>query len=85
MRSLRGGLLIRVWLMCLCLGNILLVSGCGESRILVAPGETTGVARLGKAVRDWPVWLPSTDKKSWVPAKADIPEGAWINFSAVVQ
>ena len=67
--------------MCLSLCVILMLDGCGQSRILVAPGETAGVARLGKTGKDWPVWLPSPDKKSWVPAKADIPEGAWINFS----
>lgn len=70
------------WLMCLFLLIILTLEGCSESRILVAPGETTGVARLGKTVKDWPVWLPSSDKKSWVPAKADIPEGSWVNFDA---
>ena len=85
MMSSKRLLLSRVWLISLCLASTLLVSGCGQSRILVAPGETTGVARLGKMVKDWPVWLPSQDRKSWVPAKADIPEGAWINFSPVVQ
>jgi uncharacterized protein YceK len=70
---------------CLFLVTILMLNGCGESRVLVAPGETTGVARLGKAMKDWPVWLPAPDKKSWVPAKADIPEGAWINFSPQVK
>ncbi len=67
--------------MCLCLASILMLDGCGESRVLVAPGETTSVARLGKTVKDWPIWLPSPDKTKWTPAKADIPEGAWINFA----
>ena len=71
--------------MCLFLVSIPTLSGCGESRILVAPGETTSVARLGKTVRDWPVWLSSPDKKKWVPAKADLPEGTWINLAPSVK
>ncbi len=71
--------------MCLFLVSIPTLSGCGESRILVAPGETTSVARLGKTVKDWPIWLSSPDKTKWVPAKADLPEGTWINFSPVVK
>jgi hypothetical protein len=70
--------------MCLSLLIILSLEGCGESRVLVAPGETTSVARVGKTVKDWPIWLPSPDRKSWVPAKADIPEGTWINFDPQV-
>lgn len=68
--------------MCLFLASILTLNGCGASRVLVAPGETTSVARLGKTVKDWPVWLPSPDKTKWTPAKADIPAGTWINFDA---
>ena len=71
--------------MCLSLVSILWLSGCGESRILVAPGETTSVARLGKTVKDWPVWLASPDKTKWLPARADIPEGTWINFANPVK
>jgi len=67
--------------MCLFLVATLTINGCGESKILVAPGETTSVARLGKTIKNCPVWLPSPDKKGWVPAKADIAEGTWINFS----
>ncbi len=85
MNRLNGKSRIQGWVMCLFLLSILSLNGCGQSRVLVAPGETTSVARTGKTVKDWPVWLPSPDKTKWVPAKADIPEGTWINFSPLVK
>lgn len=45
---------------------------------MVADSGSAAAMRNGKEIRDWPVFVPSPDKKSWTPVRATIPKGAWI-------
>lgn len=63
--------------MCLCL-SILTLESCVPAVTMVADSGSAAAMRNGKEIRDWPVFVPSPDKKSWTPVRATIPKGAWI-------
>lgn len=83
MKSYKRKLRIAAWLTCLCLTGIPALNGCATTT-MIADQESTSAMRNGKEIKDWPVFVPSPDKKSWTPVKTTIPKGAWIfmNYQA---
>ena len=77
MRSCKRKSRRAAWLTCLCLTGIPALNGCVPTT-MIADQDATSAMRNGKEIKDWPVFVPSPDKKSWTPVKTTIPKGAWI-------
>ena len=49
------------------------IPGCGQT-FIIKDDESTQIMRVGKDIKNWPVFIPGEDK-SWVPAMSDISKG----------